>query len=646
MISKVLVANRGEIARRVFRTCHQMGLATVAVHSDPDTSEPHVTEADEAIRLPGAAAADTYLNAELILAGAERVGADAIHPGYGFLSENAEFARAVEGAGLVWIGPPPEAIETMGSKIASKRLMDRVGVPTLPSVELSEETDLGSAAAELGFPVLVKASAGGGGKGMRVVDRPEDLSDAVEAAQREAAGAFGDGTIFLERYLSAPRHIEIQVFGDTHGRVVSLHERECSIQRRHQKIIEEAPSSALDEETRAAMGAAAVRAAEAVDYVGAGTVEFLYQDGAFFFLEMNTRLQVEHPVTEMITGLDLVRMQIEVATGGHLSSETPSMKGHSIEARLYAEDPTNDYLPVTGSFHRFEFPDLEGLRVDAGIASGSEVSVHYDPMIAKVIAHGSSREAAAEVLATALEQARIHGSTTNRALLARILRHPEFLSGEIDTHFLERHDPAELGRPLADATAERVAAAAAALADQARQRESSTTLTTIPSGWRNSPSQLQHRAYDGEHGRHDIFYSATHPFEVEGVGRVTAIASDPTRVTLALADREETFQVGRYGDTRFVDSAIAPVQLIALPRFPDTSLDDEPGSMHAPMPGKVIRVDVSEGDHVNEGTVLVVMEAMKMEHTLRSPHDGKIDQVLCSPGDQVDAGATLVVVSD
>ncbi|HZD23889.1 MAG TPA: biotin carboxylase N-terminal domain-containing protein, partial [Acidimicrobiia bacterium] len=402
MISKVLVANRGEIARRIIRTCHEMGISTVAVFSEADDGEPHMMEAVESILLPGVAPADTYLNSEAVLAAAKETGADAIHPGYGFLSENADFARSVVAAGFIWVGPAHASIEIMGSKLESKRLMEEVGVATIPSVELEGSSSAGSSATSLGFPLLVKASAGGGGKGMRIVHSATEVAAAVESAQREAASAFGDDTVFLEKYLPAPRHIEIQVFGDTSGQVMSLYERECSIQRRHQKIIEEAPSVALNPETREEMGAAAVAAARAVSYIGAGTVEFLFQDGEFYFLEMNTRLQVEHPVTELITGLDLVRLQLEIADGKPLPDHPPSIEGHAIEARLYAEDPLNDYLPVTGEFHRFAFDAVDGLRVDSGIADGSSVSVHYDPMIAKVIAHAPTRDGAATLLASAL----------------------------------------------------------------------------------------------------------------------------------------------------------------------------------------------------------------------------------------------------
>jgi propionyl-CoA carboxylase alpha chain len=494
--------------------------------------------------------------------------------------------------------------------------------------------------------VLVKASAGGGGKGMRIVQSDAGLTDAVESARREAANAFGDDTVFLEKYLTAPRHIEIQVFGDSEGRVIALNERECSIQRRHQKIIEEAPSSAIDAATRAAMSEAAVAAAKTVDYVGAGTVEFLFQDGSFYFLEMNTRLQVEHPVTEMVTGLDLVRLQIEIADGMPLADKGPRINGHAIEARLYAEDPLNDYLPVTGRFYRFDFPDIEGLRVDAGVEAGSRVTVHYDPMIAKVVAHAPTREAAASLLASALRQARVHGSTTNRALLVRVLEHPEFLSGETDTHFLQRHDVAGLAAPLLDEAGERLAAAAAAVSDQSHERSETGVLTSIPSGWRNSSSQLQQRSYVGHHGEHRIGYAIGAPFALDGVGTVTVDEATPTQTRLRVGDQEHEFDVARYGELRYVDSRLGPARLEVVPRFPSPDTGEEEGSLHAPMPGKVLRVDVGVGDSVEDGHVLVVMEAMKMEHTLRAPHGGEVASVLCAAGDQVEAGEVLIVVEE
>ncbi len=643
MIRRLLVANRGEIARRVFRTCRQMGIETVAIHSDPDTTEPHVLEADHAVNLPGSTPTETYLSIDGVLGAAKQSGADAIHPGYGFLAENAEFARRVIEEGLIWIGPPPEAIDVMGSKLRSKTLVETAGVPTLGAIDLTENVEAGAAAEGLGYPVLVKASAGGGGKGMRIVGEPSSLTEAIEGARREAASSFGDDTVFLEKYLQAARHIEIQVLGDGNGRVVSLFERECSIQRRHQKIIEEAPSPAIDENLRRRMGETAVAAATAVGYVGAGTVEFLFQDGDFYFLEMNTRLQVEHPVTEMITGLDLVRLQIEIADGAVIDFE-PVISGHAIEARLYAEDPGHDFLPVTGMIHRFEVPDLPGLRVDSGVENGSMVSVFYDPMLAKIIAHGTTRDRAAETLAQALRRAILHGPVTNRELLVRILEHDEFRSGAIDTHFLERHDPAHLGRPLADMETERLSAVAAALADQELDRGRSRVLRSIPSGWRNRPGNYQERVYRGELATHVIRYSITPTPNVEGLGPIDVTECTPDRVELSHDGLDHTFSVARYGEIRHVDSERAPVRLDALPRFPSPEAVETPGSLHAPMPGRVVRVEARVGDRVRAGQVLVVLEAMKMEHTLRAPHDGILDEVDCSPGDQVEAGAVLVVI--
>ncbi|MEX2251370.1 MAG: biotin carboxylase N-terminal domain-containing protein [Acidimicrobiia bacterium] len=649
MIRRVLVANRGEIARRVFRTCRQMRIETVAVYSNPDTHEPHVREARQAINLPGATAAETYLNADAILAAAEESGADAIHPGYGFLAENPGFARAVLKAGRVWIGPPPEAIEVMGSKLASKNLVETMGVPTLPGVDLSGLGDqaIADAAADIGYPVLVKASAGGGGKGMRVVHSEKDLVEAIDGAKREAATSFGDETVFLEKYLEAPRHIEIQVFGDNQGNVVSLHERECSIQRRHQKIIEESPSVAIDGELRGRMGEAAVTVAKAVGYVGAGTVEFLVQDGQFWFLEMNTRLQVEHPVTEMITGLDLVRLQIEVACGDPLPSAALrlSMSGHAIEARLYAEDPGHDFLPVIGQIHRFSFPHRPGIRVDSGVESGSTISVHYDPMLAKVIAHAPTRAEAATALADALRHARIHGPVTNRELLVRVLEHEDFVAGRTDTHFLDAHDMETLASPLVGESEARLAAVAVAIADRLNRRQEASVLGTIDPGWRNSPSRPQRVVYRRGSIDIEVEYQATRDrVAVVGWEGLTVISQTPEQVELDVEGVPAVFAIDRFRSTRYVDGPSGPVVLEELPRFALTEVEEDPGSLHAPMPGRVVRLETSVGDRVDEGQTLVVLEAMKMEHTLRAPWPGTVVEVHFQPGDQVEAGAVLVVV--
>ena len=452
-ITKLLVANRGEIAARVMRTAHALGVGTVAVYSDPDADAPFVALADEAVRLPGATPTETYLRGDLVIAAARATGADAVHPGYGFLSENAGFARDCAAAGLTFVGPTPDAIASMGSKLEAKALMAAAGVPVLPGATVTDSTDLSAVAEEIGFPVLVKAAFGGGGRGMRIVRSAAELRDAVDGARREAASAFGDGTVFLERFVEDPRHVEVQIVGDTGGEVVHLFERECSIQRRYQKIVEESPSPAVDETLRAELGAAAVAAGKAIGYTGAGTVEFVLEQGArrcsFFFLEVNTRLQVEHPVTELVTGLDLVALQLRIAEGHPLPAEVlgAAITGHAIEVRLYAEDVPAGYLPATGTLHRFAIPALRGVRVDAGVTDGSVVSPHYDPMLAKVIAHGATRAEAARTLARALAQAAIHGVTTNRDLLVGILRDEEFLAGRTDTGYLPRHP--ELRAPRA-----------------------------------------------------------------------------------------------------------------------------------------------------------------------------------------------------
>jgi 3-methylcrotonyl-CoA carboxylase alpha subunit len=457
-ISKVLVANRGEIAVRVATTLRAMGIATVAVYSDPDASALHVRACDEAVHIGPAAPRESYLNIPKLLEAARATGADAVHPGYGFLSENAGFAEAVIAAGLTWIGPPPAAIVAMGSKIAARQTMEAAGVPVVPGIDNAGQdiSALVDAADRIGFPVLVKAAAGGGGKGMRIVETREQLIDSLEAAQREALSAFGDGAVYLEKLLIRPRHVEIQIFGDSHGNVVHLGERECSIQRRHQKVVEESPSPVLTPELRAQMGAAAVKAGQAVGYVGAGTVELMLDSrGGFYFLEMNTRLQVEHPVTECVTGLDLVRLQVKVAEGAKLSDLLPEMAGFSadaggqgarlrgaaIEVRLYAEDPTQGFLPATGTLARYRLPMMPGVRLDTGYVEGDEVSVHYDPMLAKLIAWGDDREHARRRLLLALEKWEVHGVTTNLEFLKAVLAHSAYISGETHTGFIAEHWP-------------------------------------------------------------------------------------------------------------------------------------------------------------------------------------------------------------
>ncbi|GAA1677318.1 biotin carboxylase N-terminal domain-containing protein [Fodinicola feengrottensis] len=653
-IHKLLVANRGEIAARVMRTASALGMGTVAVFSDPDADAPFVAQADEAVRLPGSSPRQTYLDADKIIAAAAATGADAVHPGYGFLSENAGFARKCVQAGLIFVGPPATAIDAMGSKLTAKKLMADAGVPVLPSSTVDSDTDLAAVATKIGFPVLVKAAFGGGGRGMRIVREPAEVVEAVERATSEAASAFGDGTVFIERYVESPRHIEVQIFGDQQGNVISLFERECSIQRRYQKIIEESPSPVVDDKLRAQLGEAAVAAGKAIGYVGAGTVEFVMdQAGDFFFLEVNTRLQVEHPVTELVTGLDLVALQLRVAEGSPLPAEATGagITGSAIEARLYAEDVPAGFLPSTGTLHTFEVPEAAGVRVDTGVRSGSVVSVHYDAMLAKVIAYGRDRTEAARLLATALAGARIHGVTTNRDLLVAILREDEFLAGRIDTGYLTRHDPAVLSEPVGGPEVVRTHAIAAALADEAARRGDLTVLPTVPSGWRNVVTQPQLVTYrSGEtaievgyrFGRGGLVVSA----DGQPVVDVRVHGATATAVDLEVAGVRRRFAVRRIADVSYVDSAVGSTALTEVPRFGDPEAAEHTGSLRAPMPGSVLRVLAEAGSSVRKGQPLLVLEAMKMEHTVAAPADGVLTEVSVAAGEQVDTGQVLAVVGD
>jgi propionyl-CoA carboxylase alpha chain len=651
-ISKLLIANRGEIAARVIRTARAMDIGTVAVFSPADADAPYVRAADEAVPLAGNAPADSYLNGPALIAAAQRTGADAVHPGYGFLSENAAFARACAAAGLTFVGPPPQAIEAMGSKIAAKELMAAAGVPVLPGIMTGDDPPAEDEIARIGFPLLVKAAFGGGGRGMRVVRTEADLAAALAGARREAAAAFGDGTVFLERYLDAPRHIEVQIFGDTHGTLVHLFERECSIQRRYQKIIEEAPSPAVDEALRQELGEAAIAAGKAIGYTGAGTVEFVLDSAQrFYFLEVNTRLQVEHPVTELVTGLDLVALQLQVAEGQPLPAEVrlATLNGHAIEARLYAEDVTAGFLPATGTLRAFDLPQLPGVRVDAGVTAGSQVGLYYDAMLAKVIAHAPTRDVARRRLARGLAEARLHGVTSNRDLLVGILREADFQAGHIDTGYLTRHDPGQLARSWRDPGAPRLHALAAALAGQAARRATAPVLRTIPSGWRNVPSQDQHVTFDLAGQPLDVRYrftGSTVTAEVNGEPADGLLLRQATP-DLVIADidgvrREIT--VHQSGGTWDVDSYLGSSQLTERPRFPDPQARTAPGSLLAPMPGTVVRLEVAPGAHVRAGTPIVVLEAMKMEHSVSAPHDGVVTDIEVTGGQQVDVGTVLAVV--
>ncbi|MFD8585250.1 biotin carboxylase N-terminal domain-containing protein [Streptomyces californicus] len=675
VIHSLLVANRGEIACRVFRTCRDLGITTVAVYSDADADALHVREADLAVRLPGAAPADTYLRGDLVVAAALAAGADAVHPGYGFLSENAAFAAAVQEAGLVWVGPPVKAIELMASKTRAKELMAGAGVPLLAPVDPAT-------ADEDNLPLLLKAAAGGGGRGMRIVRELGALPGELLAASAEAASAFGDGEVFAEPFVERGRHVEVQVMADAHDTVWALGTRDCSLQRRHQKVIEEAPAPGLDGSLRERLHEAAVAAARAVDYRGAGTVEFLVSaEGRPYFLEMNTRLQVEHPVTEAVFGLDLVALQLRVAEGEPLPQpEPPQPSGHAVEARLYAEDPARDWQPQTGTLLALEVPDAPGLRLDAGYTGGDTIGVHYDPMLAKVIAHAPTRPEAVRLLARALERARIHGPVTNRDLLVRSLRHPDFAAARLDTGFYDRHlagltapgpgDPATaaLAAALAEAVhrtapaqavrtgarAEAVRPAALAEAVQAGALAAGGPPPVRFGAWRNVPSGPQRKRYRGEPdgAEHEVAYrtprtGAPEPYDAPGV-RVLAVR--PDRVTLELdgVTRHFTITADPDADRVYVDTPGASYTFTALPRFTDPATHTAPGSLLAPMPGTVVRVadGLAAGAAVEAGQPLIWLEAMKMEHRILAPASGTLTALHAVPGHQVEVGALLAVVQE
>jgi propionyl-CoA carboxylase alpha chain len=657
-IAKLLVANRGEIASRVFRTCRAMDIGCVAVYSDADAGLPFASEADEAVHLPGNTPGETYLRADLLIDAARRTGADAIHPGYGFLSENAGFARQCAAAGITFVGPTPEAIDAMGSKIAAKELMREAGVPVLPGAVFDGDREpdaaqLRAAVAEIGTPVLVKAAFGGGGRGMRIVREIDDVVEAVASARREAASAFGNGTVFLERFVESPRHIEVQIVGDQAGTLVHLFERECSIQRRYQKIIEEAPSPVVDDTLRAQLCQAAVTAGKAIGYVGAGTVEFVLDASRrFYFLEVNTRLQVEHPVTELITGIDLVKLQLDIAAGAPIPAEVlqAQISGHAIEARLYAEDAAAGYLPTSGDVHTFEFTATDGLRIDAGFASGTRVSTFYDSMLAKVIGYGATRDDARRLLAGSLSRARLHGVTTNRDLLVAILREGEFAAGAIDTGYLERHPYDELVPDSGD-EARAVHLLAAALADQAARRSQAPVLPGLPSGFRNNPSAPQTASYT----HLGLPVEVTYRFDRDGLTATVAgqpvpgarlLSATPARVDLVCAGIRRVVDVTRIGATAYVDSPLGHDALAEVERFPDPSAAAHAGSLLAPMPGTVVRVAAAVGDNVEAGATIITIEAMKMEHAIRTPAAGVVTALPVTVGAQVDSGTVLAVVED
>ncbi len=659
MFRKILIANRGEIACRVMRTARRLGVRTVAVHSEADAGAQHVLQADEAVLIGPPPPRESYLKGDAIIAAALASGAEAIHPGYGFLSENAAFAEAVAEAGLIFIGPPAAAIRAMGSKSEAKALMEKAGVPLVPGYHgaAQDEALLAREAARIGYPVLIKASAGGGGKGMRVVETAADFGAQLAGARREAKGAFGDDRVLVEKYLTRPRHIEVQVFGDGQGDCVYLFERDCSLQRRHQKVIEEAPAPGMTAERRRAMGEAAVAAAKAIGYQGAGTVEFIAEGEDFYFMEMNTRLQVEHPVTELITGQDLVEWQLLVASGRPLPLKQEQLRihGHAVEARLYAEDPRKDFLPATGRLLHLSLPEgLPDLRVDSGVVEGDEISVHYDPMIAKVIAWDEERRGALARLAAALEGSAVVGSTTNLEFLARLLRHPDFVAGAVDTGFIGRHRAA-LVPPAAPADDTTLALAAlAVLGDRAAEARAAAARSGDPyspwhstDGWRlNLDTRVELVFLEGERRAPvTVRYGAGHYRLALPGGSLTASAvrPDAARIEATLGERRLKARVVRDGRLLWVLGPQGLVRLELEDPHGGEALDAGAGGrLVAPMPGKVIAVSVAEGQDVAKGALLMILEAMKMEHSIVAPAEGRVTAVRYAPGDLVKEGAELI----
>ena len=659
MFKKILIANRGEIACRVAATARRMAIQTVAVYSDADAGAKHVSVCDEAIHIGGSAPKDSYLRWEKIIAAAKATGAEAIHPGYGFLSENEEFAQACGDAGLVFIGPPASAIKAMGLKAESKQLMEKAGVPLVPGYHGSDQDPalLQREADSIGYPVLIKASAGGGGKGMRAVEKSEDFAAALASCKREAISSFGDDAVLVEKYAQRPRHIEIQVFGDTHGNYVYLLERDCSVQRRHQKVLEEAPAPGMTEAMRREMGEAAVAAARAVNYVGAGTVEFIVEqrpDGTmnFFFMEMNTRLQVEHPVTEAITGLDLVEWQLRVASGEKLPLAQDQLRihGHAIEARICAESPDNNFLPATGTLHVYGLPPSvafeRGLvRVDAGVREGDAISPYYDSMIAKLIVHGDNREQALARMDEALAQLHIVGLSTNVQFLRHVVQSRSFTQADLDTALIPREEAVlfnqeKLGLPLA-------AAAAVALSLLEEKAQETDDPFSKRDGWRSHGLNLRRFEFEfhGEPAQAALTYlhDGALRLAVGDVDQVLVFAGSGGAVDIRFGEQRLSAHIYRRGETVHVFARQGATQITVIDQLAHAGeAHGEAGRLTAPMPGKVVSFAVKAGDKVSKGQALAVMEAMKMEHTIAAPADGVVQEVLYAPGDQVTEGAELL----
>ncbi len=654
-INSILIANRGEIATRVIRTCRKMGIKSIAVFSEADRNSPFVEQADIAVFIGESTPAQSYLDQDKIVATAKKTGADAIHPGYGFLSENVHFAKRLEKEGIIFIGPNADAIAAMGSKSRAKTLMINHKVPVVPGYQGPDQSiaRLTKEAVKMGFPVLLKATAGGGGKGMRIVHKKSEIEKAIAAAQRESKSAFGDDELIVEKYIASGRHIEFQIFGDKHGNAIHILERECTIQRRYQKVIEESPSPVMSEKLRAEMGAAAVNAAKALNYDNAGTVEFIYEEktGDFYFLEVNTRLQVEHPVTEEVTGLDLVQLQIESAQGLPLAltQETVKGNGYAIEARLYAEDAGNDFLPVTGTIQKFEYPAVDGLRMETAIRSGSEISIFYDPMIAKIIVHDDTRLAAHRKMQYVLRNLVCQGITTNQDFLLQILSHPDFQKGAYDTHFIATKMDLNALNTKED-LANNISGIAATLHDWNQRNQARSILRSIPSGWRNNFNDAQFEEYQiGEETAiktsYRYFPSKKH-FEfyiAETTHIVQLIEADDQTVRVEIDGMQYHFNIAKKDNTYFVQNeSIGNNTLIQKERFPTKAAEKIAGGYISPMPSQIIKVLVKEGQAVKSGDSLIVISSMKMENTIEASADGIVEEIYANEGANVEAGFLLL----
>ena len=636
-IKKLLIANRGEIASRIIKSAHQMGISTVAIYTDPDTNSPYVREAKEAFKLES-----SYLDAKKIIEIATTANVDAIHPGYGFLSENSNFANLVSKSNIKWVGPSANAIKKMGDKLTAKKLSEKASVPTLPMTNDPKE------AKKIGYPLLIKAAAGGGGKGMRIVESQKDLKESIASAQREAEGGFGDKRVFIERYIAKSRHIEIQILGDSYGNIVHLGERECSIQRRHQKVVEESPSPVVDEELRNKMGAAAIKIASLLKYESAGTVEFLFDETTkeFWFLEVNTRLQVEHPVTEEVTGIDLVKEQLKIANGEPLNFSQDDIEwfGSSIEVRLYSEDPGNNFLPVTGKLIAFEPTEDPLVRWDTGVETGSEITPNFDPMLAKIISYGETRIEAANKLALALENSHFGGLKTNRDYLISILRSEEFLKGNTTTDFLER---AKIKDEI-NLNEEEIyfLAIAASMWIQGKNRYESEVLSNLSSGWNNARLPMQEIKLQFNDKPLTVKYKNNREeiFTTDKNNSAKINSWDKNFIDVEIDNTRIRSKVTFDNELLLIQSKSGDVLFKILPKFETAKKASIEGGLNAPMPGKVVEIKIKKGAKIKKGDTLVILEAMKMEHKVLAPSDGKVKEILINKDEQVENGATLVVL--